>query len=50
MKNSYFTRDATYPMWGENTLTPKNCKHKYNRSTINFFGNVWTSHLGFYLF
>jgi hypothetical protein len=29
---------------------PKNCSHKYNISTINFFGNVWTSHLGLFLF
>jgi hypothetical protein len=34
-----------------NTLSlQKNWSHKYNISTINFFGNVWTSHLGLLLF
>jgi len=32
------------------TKPPKNCSHKYNLSTITFFGNVWTSHLRLFLF
>jgi hypothetical protein len=32
------------------TKPPKNYSHKYNLSTITFFGNVWTSHLGLFLF
>jgi hypothetical protein len=28
---------------------PKNCNHKYNVFTINFFGNIWTSNIGFFL-
>jgi len=34
----------------KHTRPPKNCSHTYNLSTINFFGNVWTSHLGLFLF
>jgi hypothetical protein len=29
---------------------PKYCSHKYNLFIIIFFGNVWTSHLGLFLF
>jgi hypothetical protein len=32
------------------TKAPKNCSYKYNLFTFNFFGNVWTSHLGLFLF
>jgi hypothetical protein len=28
----------------------KNYKHKYNIYAINFGGNIWTSHLGLFLF
>jgi hypothetical protein len=28
----------------------QNCSHTYNLSTMNFFGNVWTSHLEIFLF
>ncbi len=31
---------------GESTLKPfTNCNHKYNFAIMNFFGNLWTSHL-----
>jgi hypothetical protein len=33
----------------KHTEPPKNCNHKYNLSVINFFGNVWTSHLKLFL-
>jgi hypothetical protein len=32
------------------TKAPENCSYKYNPFAINFFGNVWTSHLGLFLF
>jgi hypothetical protein len=32
----------------KHTKPPKNCNHKNNIYVINFFGNVWTSHLGFF--
>jgi len=36
---------------GISTLSPpQNSNHKYNLSTITFFGNLWTSHLGLFLF
>jgi hypothetical protein len=34
----------------KHTKPPKNCNHKYSLFVINFFGNVWTSHLGLFLF
>jgi len=29
---------------------PKNCNHKNRNSTFGFFGYMWTSHLGLFLF
>jgi hypothetical protein len=46
-------------MKGESKLSPQsppspspppNCSHMYNLSVILFFHNVWTSHLGLFLF
>jgi len=35
---------------GESIVSPpKIFSHKYNISTIKFFDNVWTSHLGLFL-
>ncbi len=34
----------------KHTKPPKNCNDKYNLPTIIFCGNVWTSHLGLFLF
>jgi hypothetical protein len=34
-------------MGWKHTKPPKNCSHKYNHFAINFFGNVWTSHVGY---
>ncbi len=32
----------------KHTKPPQNYNHTYNFSTINFFGNVWTSHFGLF--
>jgi hypothetical protein len=41
----FYLFGAPHLLGWKHTKPPKNCNHKYNLSTINFFGNVWTSHL-----
>jgi hypothetical protein len=49
VSNKMVKSTLTWSRW-KHTKPPKNSSRKYNFFGINFLGNMWTSHLGFFIF